>query len=218
MPETIRADFNDENSFRDHLQKIKEILDRGGIVVFPTDTFYGLGVNPLHRQAVLKVFEAKERPLEKPLPVLVSSRRQVKELTGEIPLQAEKLMDQLWPGPLTLLFKARAHLPKEVTADTGKIGVRLPGSAFTRNLIAGLGHPLTAPSANISGAKEPATAQAVAETLRKRVDLILDAGPTPGGKASTVLDTTVSPPAIIREGAVPQSTIESILETRCASA
>ena len=217
MPAKILVDPNDKNHFRDQLKTVKEILDQGGTIAFPTDTFYGLGANPFNESAIARIFEIKERAGDKPLLVLISSLNQLEAVASSISSDAGKLMDHFWPGRLTLLLHAKNDLPDSLTASTGKIGVRLPANKTTRALIEETGTPLTAPSANISGGKNPQTAKEVEETLGDKVDLIIDGGHTPGGKVSTLLDTTVSPPAILRQGAVSTQEIESVLKKKCSS-
>jgi L-threonylcarbamoyladenylate synthase len=177
-------------------------LRAGGLVAFPTETFYGLGCHALDARAVLRVFEAKGRPRDKPLLVLVDSLAMVGDVARDVPARARRLMDRYWPGPLTLVLWARPELPVALTAGTGTIGVRLSGHPVARALVATLGAPITAPSANAHEAASPRTADEVVASLGPRVDLILDGGVTPGGPASTVLDVTRTPPVVVRVGAV----------------
>jgi L-threonylcarbamoyladenylate synthase len=143
--------------------------------------------------------------------ILIHSIDQLDDLTQEVTENARKLMEHFWPGPLTLIFKAAPGLPDALTAGTGTIGIRLPGHPFTRRLLETLDRPLTAPSANISGMGEPGTAQQVANVLGENLDLIIDGGPAPGEKLSTVLDSTTNPPTLFREGALPRSDLESVV-------
>ncbi|MFQ5449149.1 MAG: L-threonylcarbamoyladenylate synthase [Nitrospinaceae bacterium] len=215
MPETLKIDIHNEEIFRDQLVKIKRVLNLGGVIAFPTDTFYGLGANPFHEEAVAGIFKIKHRLADKALPVLVRSIHQVKHLASEITQVSEILMENFWPGPLTLVLKALPHLPPSLTANTGKIGVRQPGNDITQKLLSGIGFPLTATSANISGSGNIMTAQRVRAVLGSQVDLLIDGGITPGGKPSTILDTTLTPPLVIREGAVSKERIESVTGVRC---
>ncbi len=217
MAEIIKIDQNDPVRFRTQIVKIKRILNLGGIIAFPTDTFYGLGANAFNNRAVNRIYEIKERSEDKPLLLLVSSLHQVENLALETSPAAQAIIKKLWPGPVTLLFTSRPHLLPQLTASTGKIGIRLPGNAFTRNLLAEIGYPVTATSANISGGENAATAEEVETALGSRVDLIVDGGPAPGGKESTVLDVTLSPPLIVREGAVSKEEIEAVIEMPCIS-
>jgi len=184
------------------LDEAARVLGRGGLVAFPTETFYGLGAAALDRRAVRRVFEVKGRPASMPLLVLVDSEAMVGRVALEIPARARALMTRHWPGALTLVLRASAGLPAELTAGTGTIGVRLPAHATARALVRALGAPVTAPSANPTGAEPPTTAGAVLAHFGDALDLVLDGGPTPGGAPSTVVDVTVDPPRVIRQGAV----------------
>jgi L-threonylcarbamoyladenylate synthase len=178
------------------------VLRAGGLVAFPTETFYGLGAHALDEAAVLRVFQAKGRPADKPLLVLVDSLAMVERVAREVSVRARRLMGRYWPGPLTLILPAHPALSPALTAGTGTIGVRLSGHRVARELVAALGAPVTAPSANPHGAASPRTADEVVAGLGARVDLVLDGGPTPGGPASTVLDLTREPAVLLRAGAI----------------
>jgi L-threonylcarbamoyladenylate synthase len=184
------------------LEDAVRVIMAGGLVAFPTETFYGLGANALDPAAVARVFLAKGRPVDKPLLVLVDSRAMVARVARETPAPAGRLMARYWPGPLTLVLPARTDLPEALTAGTGTIGVRLAAHPVARALVAAAGVPLTAPSANPHGEASPRSADEVRRGLGARVDLILDAGPTPGGPASTILDLSQTPPRLVRPGAV----------------
>lgn len=177
------------------------VLRGGGLVAFPTETFYGLGALALDRVAVRRIFELKGRAETKPLLVLVDSLAMA-ERVGDFGPAAHELAARHWPGALTLVVRARAGVPTEVTAGTGTIGVRVSPHPVARGLVKAVGAPVTAPSANASGAPPPTTAEAVLAYFRDRIELVLDGGPTPGGEPSTVLDTTTDPPRILRQGAV----------------
>ena len=184
------------------LEMAARVLQGGGLVAFPTETFYGLGARALDAAAVARVFQAKGRPADKPLLVLVDSLAMVDRVAGEVPVRARRLMERYWPGALTLVLHAHADLPTALTAGTGTIGVRLSGHPVARALVAAVGEPVTAPSANGHGAPSPRTAEEVVAGLGIRVELVLDGGPTPGGPASTVLDLTRRPAVLLRAGAV----------------
>ena len=212
MLKIVDLDFNRAEKTTNNLKVIRTVLQSNGVIAFPTDTFYGLGANPMDERALEKIFSIKQRSPEKPLLSLVSSLKQLSMLTVEISTDAEKLIQALWPGPLTLLFRALPNLPKSLTAGLGKIGARLPANNFTVKLIENLGHPLTAPSANLSGTKNLKTAEEVFKSLGEKVDLIIDGGHTPGRKESSILDTTLSPPELLREGEIKKEQIETILK------
>ncbi|MCI0548943.1 MAG: threonylcarbamoyl-AMP synthase [Candidatus Rokubacteria bacterium] len=178
------------------------ILRRGGLVAFPTESFYGLGADAGSAAAVARVFTVKGRPDAKPLLVLVDGIAMVERLAADVPPRARELMARHWPGPLTLILRAVPELPAALTAGTGTVGVRMPGHAVALALVRAAGRPVTAPSANPSGAPPPTTAEAVCRDLGPGVDLVVDAGPTAGGPASTIADCTVWPPRIVREGPV----------------
>jgi L-threonylcarbamoyladenylate synthase len=184
------------------IRQAAEILRGGGLVAFPTETFYGLGAAGLDGVAVRRVFAAKGRPASMPLLLLVDSRAMAASVALEVPPRARELMERHWPGALTLVLRAAPHVPAEVTAGTGTVGVRISAHAVARALVSALGEPVTAPSANPTGAAPPVTAAEVLARLEGAVDLVLDGGPTAGGPPSTVLDVTVDPPRIIRQGAV----------------
>ena len=177
------------------------VLTAGGIVAFPTETFYGLGVAALDAAAVRRLFALKGRSESRPILVLVDDPARVDAL-ALVSDTARALMARHWPGALTLVLPARALVPVELTAGTGTIGVRQPGHAVARGVAAALGGPVTAPSANLTGAAPPTTAEDVRRVLDGRIDVILDGGRTRGGLASTVLDVTVDPPRVLRAGAV----------------
>jgi L-threonylcarbamoyladenylate synthase len=184
------------------LTEAASVLRGGGLVAYPTETFYGLGAAALDPAAVRRVFEIKGRPEGKPVLVLVDSIAMVDVVALEIPPRARELMAAHWPGPLTLVLRARPEVPAGVTAATGTVGARLSAHPLARALVTALGAPITAPSANPAGAAPPTTAAEVLQHFRDRIELVLDAGATAGGAPSTVLDVTVEPPRVIRAGAV----------------
>jgi L-threonylcarbamoyladenylate synthase len=177
------------------------VLRDGGVVAFPTETFYGLGAAALNRDAVHRIFELKGRPRSSPLLVLVDSV-EMAERIATIPDSARPLIARHWPGALTLVFTARNVVPEEIAASTGTVGVRVSAHPIACALVRTLGEPLTAPSANVTGQAPPPTAAAVLRFFDQAIELILDGGETPGGLPSTVLDVTVDPPRVIRHGAV----------------
>ncbi len=209
MADVLQVNFESQETSRKPLETIQSVLDSGGVIAFPTDTFYGLGADPFNPEAISKIFRIKLRPADKPLLVLIHSQDQVDRLTDQITPLAKLLMRLFWPGSLTLLFKAAPGLPRELTAGTGKVGIRLPAHLFTLQLLEGLDCPLTAPSANISGAREPVTAGEVVSA--GALDVIVDGGPAPGGKPSTILDATTNPPTLVREGAVSRKDLQMVL-------
>ncbi len=184
------------------LKEAAGVLLKGGLVAFPTETFYGLGANALDSSAFSRVYAVKGRPENKPLLVLVDSVRMVETLVEAIPPAALVLMTRYWPGPLTLVLKAVPGLPRHLTAGTGTIGVRLPAHPVAFGLVRAAGVPVTAPSANPSDALPPTTAAEVLNAFDGKIELVVDGGQTKGGLPSTILDLTVAPPRILRKGAL----------------
>lgn len=186
---------------KDGIDEGARILKDGGLVVFPTETVYGLGANAYDENAVANIFKAKGRPQDNPLIVHVSSLDQVNDIAVDVPDEFYKLAERFMPGPLTVILKKSDKIPYVVTAGGDTVGVRMPDNAYTRQLIA-KSFPLAAPSANRSKHISPTTAQHVYEDLNGEVDLILDDGACQVGIESTVLDLTVDVPTILRPGAV----------------
>jgi L-threonylcarbamoyladenylate synthase len=193
------------------LQEVLPILRKGGIIVFPTETFYGLGGNALDTQALERIYLVKGRPANLPVLCLVDGTERVHDLVREVLPAPKALMEAFWPGPITLVLPARAHLPPALVGPTGGVGVRWSSHPLVRGLVALLDAPLVGTSANISGQAPPSRVREISLSVRRGVQVILDGGPTPGGAPSTVLDCTVRPPRIIREGAIPRETLEGFL-------
>jgi L-threonylcarbamoyladenylate synthase len=178
------------------------IIQRGGIICFPTRCLYGLGADALKPDAAEKVFQVKERPHHKPILVLIKHRDDLKRLVKSVPPEAVRIMDSFWPGRVTLIFEAKSGLPAALTAGTGKIGLRLPGHPAAFALVSALKNPITGTSANLSGGKSCSKVGELEPVLAAKLDLILDAGALKGGVGSTVVDVTASPPKILREGEI----------------
>ncbi|MCJ7423784.1 L-threonylcarbamoyladenylate synthase [Candidatus Bathyarchaeota archaeon] len=177
-----------------------ELIKKGGLVAFPTETVYGLGADALNPDAVLSVFEAKKRPLDNPPIVHVCKVSDVRRLVKEVPSKAKGLMKRFWPGPLTLILKHSTIVPEVTVACLDTIALRMPSHKVALALIKESGCPIAAPSANLAGKPSPTSARHVLDDLDGRIDAILDAGPTRIGIESTVLDLTVDPPQILRPG------------------
>lgn len=184
------------------VQEAAQFIRSGGTVAFPTETVYGLGANALNEQAIRKIFEAKQRPVDNPLIAHISSLEQVSELVEEVPATAATLIDAFFPGPLTVVLKRSFRVPSIATAGLDTIGVRMPGNDLAVEFIKASGTPLVAPSANLSGRPSPTTWQAVLEDLNGRIDCILQGEPTDIGLESTVVDCTGDVPIVLRVGAV----------------
>jgi len=209
MPQILKVKPSDPESWGIMIAETQKILEGGGVIAFPTDTFYGLGANPYNTKAVEKIYSIKGRDSEKPLLLLIDSIIKLDDLTEEISEAANKLIKSFWPGPLTMLFKPKSTIPKNIT--TGLIGIRQPGNPITQKILAELNFPLTAPSANISGEAPTTSAEQVRSSLGSKVDLILDAGICIGGEPSTLVDTTQAPVRLIRAGAINFKKIQASL-------
>jgi L-threonylcarbamoyladenylate synthase len=188
-----------------------DILRRGGLVAFPTETVYGLGANALNRTAVTKIFEAKQRPTWDPIIVHGASVEDLRSLVREWPEHAEALARVYMPGPLTLLLPKNDIVPSECTAGRDKVGVRIPSHEVAKSLIRAAGIPIAAPSANRFGHTSPTTAEHVLADLYGRIDAVLDGGATDVGVESTVIDVTITPPVIYRPGGITREMIESVI-------
>jgi L-threonylcarbamoyladenylate synthase len=193
------------------IREAAAIIRRGGLVAFPTETVYGLGANALDREAVLRIFAAKQRPAWDPIIVHVCSLAMAEQLVTAWPAAALKLAERFMPGPLTLLLPKRDIVPDVCTAGRDKVGIRIPAHPVALALIEAAGVPIAAPSANRFGAPSPTTVSHVQRDLGGRIDAILDAGPAPVGVESTVLDPGADPPIIYRPGGVSREQIEAII-------
>jgi L-threonylcarbamoyladenylate synthase len=205
-PENMRASLYG-------LQKAAEFISRGGVVVVPTDTVYGLAADASNPQAVAKLFRIKKRPQTKPVPVLIRDMEMAKDM-AYIDKRLEKILAILWPGAITVILQKKAELPELVTAGKRTIGLRLPDYKLLHFLLEAMGRPLTATSANISGEAPSIDAEKVAGQFNKefyRPDLILDAGKLKFSEPSTVLDLATPEPKIIRIGPVNPKKLMEIL-------
>ena len=182
-------------------------LEAGELIVFPTDTLYGLA-GQINEASLQKIYAAKQRPEEKAIPVLVGSLDQLEQLTFTVKLEAYALMHAWWPGPLTLVLPKREELPPSLSPYSG-LAVRMPDHSFALSLLQQSG-ALAVTSANISGGSNPTTADEVYAQLNGRVALILDGGKHPGGKASTIIDCQAEEPLLLREGPIPFEDILNI--------
>jgi L-threonylcarbamoyladenylate synthase len=184
------------------IERAASTLRAGGIGAIPTDTLYGLAANPFDGTAVSRLFTIKNRDLERALPLVAADLGQVRAFVGVITPLADRLADRFWPGPLTLVFAAPPSLSAEVTGASGTVGIRVPAHGVTRALCAAAGVPLTATSANISGTPPTNDPGVVASQLGAYLDVLVDAGCTPGGPPSTIVDVTGTEPRLIRAGAI----------------
>ncbi len=196
-----------------HYSQIKKairLLKQGGLIGFPTETYYGLGVDPLNNTALQRLFSVKQRSPDKAVLVLVADQSQVKRFAASIPDDFVTLMDVFWPGPLTLVFPARRDVPELLTGGTGTVGIRQSPNAVAIKLLQEFAGPITATSANRSGGEPATTAQQVEKIFRSEVDLVIDGGATPGGPGSTLVgfDREIY---CIRAGRIPFKTIQESL-------
>ena len=179
-----------------------DALRRGGVVAFPTETFYGLAVDPRSKVAVRRIFELKGREADKPLPLIAGGIDQIEDHVGTMTPLAMRLASHAWPGPLTLIVPASPRLCEDVHLSTGKVAVRVSADTVARAIARNAGHAITSTSANISGEPPPATPDLVIASLADRIDVLIDAGATPAGLPSTIVDATGDRPVLVRAGAV----------------
>ena len=182
------------------IQIALKILHSGGIVAFPTDTVYGLGALAFNNNAIESIYKAKNRPIEKAIPILIGDLSELEKVADDIPNMALRFASRFWPGPLTCIVPKKQTLPLAVSA-TSTVAVRIPDHVDARALLRAAG-PMAVTSANISGGQNPSTAQEVYDQLKGRIPLILDGGVTKGGIPSTLVDCTGETPVILREGPI----------------
>ena len=193
------------------IARAADILRRGGLVAFPTETVYGLGADALNVAAVRRIFEAKGRPAEDPLIVHVHDIHALRALTDDRPDTVDALASRFWPGPLTMVLRRSRLVPPEVTAGLETVAVRIPAHPIALALIAAAAIPVAAPSANLFSRPSPTRARHVLEDLDGRLDLVIDGGSTTVGVESTVIDLTAPTPTILRPGAVTVEMIREVL-------
>lgn len=196
-----------------HIASAVELLRAGELVGIPTETVYGLAANAFDEAAVLRIFQAKDRPAFDPLIVHVRDRAQVNEVVSHVPAEGEALMKEFWPGPLTLVLPKQQRIPDIVTSGLDTVGVRMPAHPLTMELLRALPFPLAAPSANPFGYISPTTAQHVADQLRGRVPYILDGGPCEVGVESTIIGWLEGVPVLYRPGGLAIEHIERVIGT-----
>ncbi len=191
-----------------HLKDVVEIIRSGGLVAYPTESFYGLAANVASDKALDRLFEVKGRNANQPILLLIPDNNSLNRYVTHVPEVALRLMDAFWPGGLTIIFEAHKHLSTHLTAGTGKIGLRLSSHPLATGLARAMGSAITGTSANISGKPPCSTPREVLEGLGERVDIVLDGGKTPGEKPSTVVDITTLPVTLLREGIVSREMLE----------
>jgi len=208
-PEIIH--FHDLEKDDARLTEAAKVITAGGIVAVPTESFYGLAVDATHEGAIERLLKVKQRPAGNPILLLIAAVTDLERCTASIPENARALMARFWPGGLTLVFEAGSRISPLLTAGTGKIGIRLSSHPVPTGLARAAGVPITGTSANLSGQPACVTAEEIKTHFGEGVALILDAGKTAGGRGSTVLDVTVRPPRILREGMVSRDQLRDFL-------
>lgn len=208
----MRAEIVKISSEKPETSLIRYAADQiraGEVLGMPTDTFYGLAADPFNLRAVDRVYDIKTRSRHKPLSLLIESVDQAEELALALPQEFDQLARRFWPGPLTIIIRAGSRLPLKVTANTGNVALRIPQSKIALAVVQAAGIPITATSANLSGAAECTTAEAVRDQLQGRISIIVDGGTSPREVASTIVDLTDSEARwrILREGAIPAQEI-----------
>ena len=188
------------------------IIRHGGVVVFPTRSLYGLGVDAFNARAVNRIFHIKKRPTSKPILVLIEDKDELHRLAATVPPAATAIMKRFWPGRVSIVFQAKEGLSADLTAGTKKIGIRLPGHNIASALVKASDGPITGTSANISGNAGCFQIDDLDEKIADRVDLILDAGPLKGGAGSTVVDVTGDTPLVLRQGELSQKDIFNVID------
>jgi L-threonylcarbamoyladenylate synthase len=198
----------------DLVRYVAQCLDNGMVVALPTDTFYGLAVDPVNLHAVEQIYELKSRAKHKPLSLLIAEVAQSYELARDVDTAFDRLAEKFWPGPLTIIVKAGSRLPLRVTAHTGNVALRVPEAPIARAVSAHLGLPITATSANLAGHPECTHARCVLEQLGDKIPMIVDGGPTARTLPTTIVDLSGGGNSwmILREGAIPTHEIALALQ------
>lgn len=212
MPKILKV--SDNNSEEAVLIHASEILTSCGIIAYPTETFYGLGADAGNENAIRKIYSIKGRNFNNPISVIIDQTAQLQSLVEGVPNNAMLLMQAFWPGALTIVFKAAGVVSPLLTAGTDKIGVRISSHPAARAIAAKLGRPVTATSANLSGAPECSTADEVINQIGDKLDAIVDLGKTSGGIGSTIIDITCNPPKILRQGVITSDAIKKYVDIK----
>lgn len=198
----------------DRIEYIASCLRKGDVVAIPTDTFYGLAVDPVNLHAVENIYRIKSRQKQKPLSLLIASLGMAYELARDSDPMLDKLADRFWPGPLTIIVRAGTKLPLRSTANTGNVALRVPDAAIARAVVERFGLPITATAANLQGASECTHAACVRDQIGDRIPLIVDGGPTGRSLPTTIVDLSLGDGRweILREGAIPTHEIVMVLQ------
>lgn len=208
---TIIQSINIDEYQKSDLDQAAKILKSGGLVAFPTETVYGLGANALDETAARRIYEAKGRPSDNPLIVHIAERADMQKLACEIPLEAYKLAEVFWPGPLTIILKKNSQVPYSTTGGLDTVGLRLPANKIARDLIELSGVFIAAPSANLSGKPSPTKAEHVVEDLTGKVEMIINGGKSTLGLESTIVDLTGEKSFILRPGCITKAMLANVI-------
>ena len=208
--------FNRDNLDLNLFGQVVDRIRAGQVVAYPTETFYGLGVDVANELAIKRLFDVKRRDYSNPIAVIVADQKMLTDMVEEIPETAQALMEKFWPGPLTILFKTQ-KISKQLTTNTGKIGIRISSDPIAAELVKALGRPLTTTSANLSGHPPSFSAQEVQGYFDEKIDCIIDAGDLPPSLGSTVVDVTEDKMVLIREGILKAESIFKLFEDDLAA-
>lgn len=204
---TILGKLNGIEADRELLQQAAQIIKRGGLVAFPTETVYGLGADGFNEEAAKKIYAAKGRPSDNPLILHIAEENQLKQIVKKIPEKAKKLMESFWPGPLTIILEKKENVPYTTTGGLDTVAIRMPNHLGALSFLKAVQTPIAAPSANTSGRPSPTKAEHVLEDMKGKIDMILDGGEVGIGIESTIIDMT-SVPMILRPGFITQEMLE----------
>ena len=204
---TILGKLNGIEADRELLQQAAQIIKRGGLVAFPTETVYGLGADGFNEEAAKKIYAAKGRPSDNPLILHIAEEKQLEQIVKKIPEKAKKLMESFWPGPLTIILEKKENVPYTTTGGLDTVAIRMPNHLGALSFLKAVQTPIAAPSANTSGRPSPTKAEHVLEDMKGKIDMILDGGEVGIGIESTIIDMT-SVPMILRPGFITQEMLE----------
>lgn len=210
---TVIKKTDTKNIDMEIIKEAGDVIRRGGLVAFPTETVYGLGADGMDEKASAKIYEAKGRPSDNPLILHIADIKELDKIVMDIPQKAKLLMDKFWPGPMTLIFRKKDEVPYGTTGGLDTVAVRFPSHPVARELILAAGTPIAAPSANTSGRPSPTTADHVIEDMDGRIDMIVDGGTVGIGIESTIVDVTQDTPMILRPGYITKAMVEEIVGT-----
>ncbi|MBM4140507.1 MAG: threonylcarbamoyl-AMP synthase [Nitrospira sp.] len=202
-----------ETNLEQALHHAVDSLRNGSIIAYPTETFYGLGTKYDIEGSLKKLYDIKQRPKEKPMPLIIGNKELLSDVAVSVNLLALSFIERFWPGPLTLILPAKENLSEYITAGTGKVAARIPGESFALSLAKTANFPIIATSANLSGMPPAQDADAVIRYFGDKIDLIFDGGFATGGLPSTIVDVTGDEIYILREGAISRESIRKFLNT-----